>query len=128
MLKGCGLDHHEMMEIEGYVSDRCSGNSTCRVSTIFSNDYDLFDFAAKKPTFSRHSLKRQLLNMPWRDQVALVRLAVTEKSRLEELRLADERFFTEVKYVAPPVPRPRMPTKGNAGKPKEMVWACSANN
>jgi hypothetical protein len=103
-----------MMEIEGFVADRDAGAADHRVSTVFADEYDLFDFADKKPSFSRHDLKRRLLNMLWRDQVALVTLAVSEKARLEALRLADERFFTEVKYVAPPVPRPRMPTKGNA--------------
>ena len=111
------------MEIEAFITERESTAVNVLVQALFVNEDDIFDFSEKKSEYHRRDFIRRLENMPWTDQVEFIRLIVDEKTRLEELRLKEERFFTEVKYIPPPIPRPRMPTKGNAGTKLALTFS-----
>ena len=116
MIKSCGLLRQEVKEIEAFITERESTSINVLVQALFVNEEDIFDFSNRDSNYHRRNFMKRFETMPWRDQLEFVRLIVGEKTRLEAMRLKDERYFTEVKYIPPPIPRPRMPTKGNAGE------------
>mmetsp|Transcript_7929 Transcript_7929/g.11822 ORF Transcript_7929/g.11822 Transcript_7929/m.11822 type:complete len:1126 (-) Transcript_7929:770-4147(-) len=112
VLRYCGFRHREMMELEGMVASR-------RVSYLPPE----LKKTVEESEVKNMKLGSRLHTMTWRDKLTFIRLIVDARIRLENMRRREEEYFTEVKYIPPPVPRPTMPTRS-----EEVVKGCGVTN